>query len=301
MSKGPRELLETAPAQFAQTYASADSKTARLVLKKLIASKSAYALLIRSMVAVEIERTWPEAMKAIAFFANPYTLPYKKKWLVKMATDSELVKAIQIATVGSPDVPDEMIAILALDGSETSADALIPYFAAAALSQDRRLDVLKLLKGFPLKSPWMLSMLKTARATLDVRIAQSPAVSFANSIGVPAAPGFHFTLAISSMTPAGLGVPEIQLHLTVDSRELKWFTVTAFRLSDFKDTRFDSKTLHIDDLKLGVASPEQWPTWLARIGNVLKVKWSPDVFVSSSVRGAKREHIIQWIQSATRE
>jgi hypothetical protein len=108
-------------------------------------------------------------------------------------------------------------------------------------------------------------------------------------------PGFHFTLVVSSAAAPGSGVPEIQLHLTVDSRQLIWFSVSAFRLSDFGNTSFDSKSLHVDQLKLGIANPELWPSWLVKAAQVLKVKWAPDVFVISSFRGSKRDQLIQWL------
>lgn len=246
----------------------------------------------------DVERLWPKAMKALKVFTNPYTLQYKKKWLVEFATDEQLVEAIRVAVLSTTDVPDEMVAVLAIDGSDASLDALMPYFTAAIASKDRRLDVIKLLRRFKLeKNPSIAAMIQQAATTHDARSTESPALSIARIIGLPSTAGFHFSVSAGSLSQGA--IPAVQLGLTVDSREIDWFGVSAFRLSDDQSTRFGAQRLEFDELKLGTATPDQWPSWLAAAAKKLEVTWDPELFISSSVRGAKRDLIARWLLSAT--
>jgi hypothetical protein len=292
-----RALLEEKPADFAYEYAKADAKTVRSLRKQLATSKSAFAVFLRALGSAHVEHVWPRAMQAITHFTTPYTLHYKKKWLAQLAEDRQLVEAIQAAAVGGRNVPAEMIAVLAIEGSEASADAVMPYFAAAIETKDERLDALHAFRRLRLKSPVMLAMLEGAGARRDARIAESPALTFAASIGLPRVPGYHFRVTVdSSSNSPGQSPPGIAVSLTVDSRELNWFNCDVSRVVDLATTSFDSESLFLDSFGIGSAPPSEWPEWLARVAKKLGVQWSPEVFISSSFRGAKRDHIVQWLK-----
>ena len=283
--------------ELAVGNAKADSKTVLSLVKAVRGSKNAYALLIRGWAGFGKLETWPQMLKAITIFSNPYKLWYKKKALTQIAQDAQLVEAVRIAAVGGEDVPVEMIAVLALEGSDASIDALMPYVVAACAAKDKRLDGLNAFKRLGVKAPNVLSILKEANSTRDRRIAESPALAVARAIGLPAEPGFFFTASLGSAHHDGRSLPAIQVSLTVDSRDTRWFSGKVFRLSDHTSTSFGPSNLHEDRLNVGVKPPHQWPQWLEGAAKMLKVEWDKDVFISSSVRGAKREQIARWLLS----
>lgn len=286
-----RSLLEKDPGTFAQTCSAVDAPKA---LEALRSSRAAFAVLLCAWASGrDVATRWPAMMKALVTLTNPYTLAYKKKWLVALAADEALVDAARLAVVSARPVPDELIALLAIDGSEASVDALIPFVDEAVKTRSDALDVLEQLKRFRLeKNAAIAALLQVTERSLGERSEASPALAFARQLGLPPKKGFHFTAWVGSAGASG--VPGLQLHLTVDSRKRSWFSVDASRISDMKTTSFDVDST-FDGLKLGRAAPADWPKWLVRAGKKLGVSWSRDVFISSSVRGKAREVIARWL------
>jgi hypothetical protein len=108
-----------------------------------------------------------------------------------------------------------------------------------------------------------------------------------------------FEASISSDERAGT-VSRYQGHVKVDSRDAEWFAVSfadiagVFSRGDMKYTRFDSATLHSDDLKIGRCDAAGIPAWLARVASKLGVTWN-EPYVRTGLRGKKRDRIAKWL------
>lgn len=103
--------------------------------------------------------SWRAAVNALKAFGAFYTWGSKPKRerLTAIAKQPRLLAAVQTAAVGASEVPDEYLAVLAIDGSDASLDALFPHFDAA-MKDPTRLDALARLTTFAKQTflEWLL-------------------------------------------------------------------------------------------------------------------------------------------------
>lgn len=205
---------------------------------------------------------------------------------------------------GAEPLPD-MFAVLAIDGSEASVDALLPHFTRAVAEQSRLIERLVGLKKDAKPTPAMNAMFAQLDELLHRRNATSPALDFARSLGFELET-FSIDAYVSSVTlnrpNSRGGVPLYQTHLTIDSTSATWFRVNVSCVpgdySDGESSRFGSnRESEHDGLKLGRCEPAELPSWYARAAKRLKTTWNWADVKPRGLRGKKKDQLLQWLSS----
>ena len=244
--------------------------------------------------------TWTRALLELLDLQTTYAWGsrQKKAKLQALAKQPRVVAAIQAAVVNAVDRPPmDMLAVLAIEASDASVDALLPHFAKQG--DPSRLEQ---LATHATRTPALEALLSGATSTRKKRERESPALAFVRSILGDDAPteSVEFCIGINSVeTPRPNAGPTIQGQLRVDSKADIWWRVHLGRLGagfELKSTGFGAPPCSSqDDLGLGACSLEELPAWLAKTQKKLKVHYAPDSVFTGSVRGKKRDRIRQWL------
>lgn len=235
--------------------------------------------------------------------AHAWGSPQKRRNLEALAADPVALAAIQGAAARGADVPMEMLAVLVMDGSAASVDALVPHFDPALVAADDRLDRLKSLNKFAGTSPAIQAIFAEVTSTLDARQATSPALALGPIIGIGAVTSLSFDVRIGSKELNRSRVPWIQGSIDVDSRNATWFSVWLGRVDSMSlggQTRehFDMRNdvLRADTIGLGPVTPAEVPAWLKRAAKTLDYTLELGT-PRTNLRGKKRERLVSWLRS----
>jgi hypothetical protein len=247
---------------------------------------------------------WKEAVVTVADLDTFYKWgsPKRRAKVQRIVDDPRLVAGAAAAAVACEHVPLNLLAALAIDGSEASLDALVPQLSRAETVRDDMLDRLAQISKFPKNHPVAKMLLSRTGAQVAARQASSPAWALARSMGFDEKGVFFWTVAVDAVPPAGgTGVPPATAVVGVDSRDARWLSVYVSWLHG-GITDFDDAEVAIDELKVGRCAAEELPAWLVRVARKLRVTWDwSGTRIKTSVRGgAKREQIRSWIRGATR-
>jgi len=123
----------------------------------------------------------------------------------------------------------------------------------------------------------------------------APAHHIARLIGLSESKGFWFTASISAQVLSN-SIPPVQAHVTIDSRNARWFEVSVATVVGGTiggHTAFSPEFV-VDELELGRCEAAEVPGWLGRVAKKLGVAWAAP-YISSNVRGSKREQIARWL------
>ena len=258
---------------FARTCRRLPAPVIRAVLEQLVEDRRPHAFFLREYVPSDasestLTATWDAAMQALLDLDTTYAWGSKQKKakFQALADNASILHALQTAAVASEQVPLDMLAVLAADGSDASVDALIPHVERAVTSQSWELDRLRYLRKHARSTPAMDSMFTRLEALLDTRKATSPALAFARELGFGEPATFWFQAYLAS--PAFDDVPAYrhQVHLEVDSRSAVWFRVSLSEVTPL--------------------APPGTPT-----------RWSFETLsLRTSVRGQKRDQLERWLR-----
>lgn len=93
---------------------------------------------------------WQRALEALLDLETTYGWGSKQKRvrLTRLATDPELLEALQGATANADEASLEALAVLAMDAGEASLDAFLPHFLRAVESGGSPLRWLRRLRTF---------------------------------------------------------------------------------------------------------------------------------------------------------
>ncbi len=263
----------------------------------------AWSVFLREVVPPVSVPSWRAALVALLDLQTTYAWGAKQRRakLQGLATQPALLAGIQAAVVGCDAPPLDMLAVLALDGSDTSIDALLPHFSRAEKDQSAMLDRLERLSKYAAPTPGMQAMLATVRARLDARNDASPVLDWVRGLGFEVD---TFSLRVSfGSEEATSRVPRIQASVNIDSTRATWLGVYVTESSlqpPYPGTSFRNDGVARDDLGLGTCTLAELPQWLARAQRTLGVTWSPRVTASASVRGNKRAQLIDWMFGPSR-
>jgi len=238
----------------------------------------------------QLAKSWSRAIQGLADLEiiNSWHSKQKKEKFQALAHDHHLLPAIQGAAANGENVSNNMLAVLVADGSDESMDALIPH-----LEHDR-LDALRLLQVHARDTPRLRALF--AELHREAEKLGSPAQQIARLVGLPEAKQFWFKAMIWSEAPEGR-IASVQTHVEVDSRKARWFAVDVARVAGGTidgHTTFTHDEVHGDTLSIGRCDAPEVPNWLAKVAKKLRVTWGRP-FISSNVRGTKREQIARWL------
>lgn len=238
--------------------------------------------------------SWRTAVNALKVFGAFYTWGSKPKRdkLTAVASNPRLLAATQTAAVGSSEVPDEYLAVLAVDASETSIDALLPHFAAA-MKDPTRLDGLAKLGVFAKSTPALTALLAQVEERLRERHAASPSMLLARQLDLVTGPRFRVRVGCEA-TPSGKG----SLDVLLDSSSADDYRVWLFRDGPGRIT-FSAHAMKVDDLGLGRCALPDLPQWLSRAEKTLGVRWDPARMVGRYLRGQRLATFVGWLLSGS--
>ncbi|AKQ65377.1 hypothetical protein A176_002289 [Myxococcus hansupus] len=287
----------------------------RVLLRRLEADSEPYAYFLREAVPVEapdeaVQAAWTDALLGLLDLDTTYGWGSKqrKAKFQALANNPVLLQAIQTAVVACEQVSLDMLAVLTVDASDASVDALIPHVERAVQSQGMELDRLEDLRKHARATPAMNELFARMEALLQSRRARSPALDLAKHLGFAELDTFWFTESWGDAfhgEEGGLMFRAYNGHIRVDSRNPVWFQVSLSRREvplsgDWSDTRFDNEKLHEDVLGVGACEPLQLPAWIARAARQLGTEWdfseSPP---RTNLRGKKRDRLAEWLRSGT--
>ncbi|MCP3100556.1 hypothetical protein LZ198_16930 [Myxococcus sp. K15C18031901] len=284
--------------------------TIQRVIGLLEGERSARAVFLREVVdpaasEADLRAAWRMALQGLMVveaFKGRVTKAVKEK-LLGVASRPVLLQAIQTTTVACEDVPSGMLAVLTVDASDASLDALIPHFECAMETQCDALDSLVALRVLSRASPTLDDLFARANVLLRARRARSPALAFARELGFGERKVFWFELRVQSretMTRES-GSCRLRCHVAVDSRAADWFQC-YLTYDDWRHflCRFDAtprrEDFCADSLGSGLLDPLELPDWLARAVERFGTSWEfGGMELTTSVRDGGWDRLARWV------
>lgn len=260
-----------------------------------------------------VTAAWQAALQALLDLQTTYAWGSKQRRqkVAAVAASPSLLAAVQTAVVACSSAPGgeggrsaDWLAVLVADGSEASADAIMPYFHRA-ITDGTGLELLERLRTHAADTPPNRAMLAAVEERLARRSATSPALALAPLFGLDAdARELWLHLRFSSVEHNRAHVPLIQASLQVDSRARDWMALHVARVQDagsITRTSFNQEKVWGDDLELGTAPLLELPGYVARAASKLGIAWDWDgAYVRTGLRGDKRAAIVSWLRGSRR-
>jgi hypothetical protein len=224
---------------------------------------------------------WSDAVGALKVFESQYAWGSKQKAarLMDVRSNPRLVQAAQAAAVGSSAVPLELLAVLAMDGSEASADALLPH-VERALRNEAELEHLAHLGRYAAKTKAMTSLMELIDRKLGAARDASPAMALATALGLASSSSFR----VEAQVPGSGGA---SLTIDVDSRKGS----PGFR----GWVHHGSVVRLVDELHQPVCALHELPKWLERWSAKHSVKWAFDQATTRHLRGKRAAIFLDWL------
>ncbi|MGZ3422978.1 MAG: hypothetical protein ACXVEF_00510 [Polyangiales bacterium] len=268
----------------------------RVVVERMQSVSTPTSVFVREVARTgdDLQESWSLALETLLDFDSTYAWGSKqrKEKYARIAADSRLLAATQAVAVGCPEASTSMLAVLAVDGSDTSVDALMPHFVRAAETRDAGLDMLERLRTHAKDTPAVKAMLAQVQAMLGERKASSPALGVAR-VAVGEVDELWFSAYLRSSEDR---LPIYQSNLEIDSRSNDWFHASVS--GDERRVSFSAEKVHVDTLGVGACSAGDLPTWLARVAHQLQFTWDfQGMSVRTGLRGKKRERLLVWLAS----
>jgi hypothetical protein len=237
----------------------------------------------------QLKATWRAAVNALKRFEAQYGWGSKEKraQLAAIAKEPRLVAGAQAAAVGAAHLRNEFLAVLALDGSDESMDALLPHFARAA-KDPAQLDVLSRLVTYAKKTEALTALLDDVAKRRSERIVGSPVLALGKRLGLVKSDTFRASLRAESVEKDAAA-----FAITFDNTKVEAFRVGVFNRR--KNTEFDSLGLQRDDFKLGACGLDELPAWLASAEQKLSVKWDRASVSVKYLRGDAVKVFTDWL------
>lgn len=141
--------------------------------------------------------TWRTAVNALKVFESQYDFGSKEKAarLTELRRNERIVEAARAAAVGSTNVPLELLAVLAMEGSEPSADALLPH-VERALKDESQLEPLSRLDRYAAKTKAMTSLMALIEGRLNAARLSAPANDLAKALGIASGTRFRVEVRV---------------------------------------------------------------------------------------------------------
>lgn len=270
------------------TWAPAPAPTAGAQQRRRVA-----ALFLQAAVEdgddAQLRATWRAAVDALKVFESQYAWGSKEKAarLSDVCADPRLVEATRAAAVGAMVVPLELLAVLAMDGSAASVDALMPH-VERALTNEAYLEPLSRLARYAAKTKAMTALMTLVESRLDAARGASPVMTLAKSLGIASGTRFRVDVRAS-------GQENTALWVSLDSARpgpafIGWVQARE---------RAKSQLLHRDD-GTTVCPLEQLPAFLRRAADELDVTWDFAGATTSHLRGPRLQTFLAWLSGAQR-
>jgi hypothetical protein len=255
---------------------------------------TAERIFLREFVKAESEsltEDWSLALRTLLDLDTTYAWGSKQRRakLKAVASNPRALAAVQAAVVGAPVRRRDMLAVLAIDGSDASVDALMPVFTSAQAD-----SWLADLETHAAKTPAIEALLASVSARREKKERESPALVFAaKALGLVVS-SLKVRLSLTSRELNLSRVPALQGSLVIDSGRDDWWSIFVTSVGDRTAlTTFSSAAVTRDDLELGRCALEDFPEWLATAQKKLKCQFEVRE-PRGSLRGKKRTQFADW-------
>lgn len=254
-------------------------------------------LFLRAAVdARALEATWRPAVNALKQLqaGSSWGSKEKRARLTAIAHDARLLSAIQSATVASLDVPAEFLAVLVIDGSDESTDAVLPHFDRATRDAVR-LEKLSALATFARGKPQYAAMLEQLGAKAAAQQANSAALALGKQLGIATTARFRVQLKMEG-TPRANVWCDVRLDSGAAIDVVVWLSTGVG--AGAAVTHFTSRGVQRDELGLGACPLEQLPAWLQRAERELGLRWNRTTARASYLKGQRLAVFLSWLFSS---
>jgi hypothetical protein len=289
-------LFEWSHYRFARSTEALDARAITQVLDALTRErpKDPSVLFLRAAVDARApEATWRPAVNALKQFQAEYSWGSKEKRekLTAIAKDARLLAALQQATVASLDVPVEFLAVLVLDGTEASTDAVLPHFDRA-LKDAVRLDKLAPVATFARGKPQYAAMLEHLDAQKQGLQQSSAALALATQLGIASTARFRVQLRMEGTPRAN-----VWCDISLDSGAAIDFSVwlSTGVGGNASVTHFTTRGVQRDELGLGACPVVNLPEWLQRAEQELGLRWNRQTARATHLKGKRLAVLMSWL------
>ena len=224
--------------------------------------------------------TWREALAALDDIQKyPFDATKRRNKLRDIARNQRILTAWQTAAVGVTFLPDAVLALLIIDASEASLDALLPHFERA------RLDA-EVLSSFEVmaryETPRTTSLFARLRADAATKRAASPVLAFGERFGLAKNGRFKLSLSVLAKKPAKRFTWDF-IELRFDSND-----EPGFSLSTGQQTR--TPTSSSSWSRLVRSTLEGLPRAIATLARKGKLEWNFE-----AARPARAAALLRWL------
>lgn len=295
-------LFEWSRYRFARSTEALPARSIRPILQALEEARPADPLVRFLRVAFDEqapEASWREAVNALKQLESDLSWgsSARRAQMAAMAKHPRLLTAFQAATVAAPRVPTTFLAVLALDGSETSLDAVLPHFDRA-MKDPLQLEALTQLEPFATGQPRLQPMMDHVRAQKSRATQASAVLQLARAQGwVKGDQRFRVQVRMDGTPRAN-----VWCDLQLDSQSPVDFTVwlSTGVGGNASMVHFGTQGLIRDDLGLGACGVRELPAWLLTAQRELTLKWNRATARTSFLRGQRLSEFLSWLFSDDR-
>ncbi|MFT3714135.1 MAG: hypothetical protein QM817_41260 [Archangium sp.] len=241
---------------------------------------------------------WNGDVRSAGAWSHQLDMVYDKKSAPRLAklVTAQAVEAAQSTVAAKGMAAARLLCVLAHDGSESSADIVLPLLVSALKTRDRSLDALKQWVVPFARGPHFTKLVaELQRATGEREATTSPLRAWLESLGVEGS-SVHFELAFHSSND------KWSLWLKLDSKRLPHVLLA---LSNTTGSYFSAEDFKVRHAKKVTFKPpnslEEVPAWLVSVSKRERITWrAKPQWVKSSLRGKARERAVAWLRSSSR-
>lgn len=237
---------------------------------------------------------WVESLDALRAFGTsyPWSSKQRRAKLQKVANDPRLLAGVQAVAATCEAVTLDWLAVLAIDGSDASVDALLPHVHRATSHPDERLELgleaLAELKVHAASNPSMTAFFALVDRAQNERSRGSAAMRIASKLGL-SLDTFWFTTDLHTVGPRLLGPNSAWARVSIDSRRPD--ALRAMISHHDPDDRYSQ-------LDLNDCEPEALPAALAKAAKRFRLEWNFDqARIKTHLRGKDRDLVVDWLRS----
>lgn len=225
--------------------------------------------------------------------------PKGRARLAKLVADPRDLAAAQTVVAKFGAKAARMLMVLAFDGSETSADILLPVVHHALKGTDDTIEVVKRVIVPYARGKQVDQMLATVAQRGDARKEDPSFAALVDQLGLKHEP-FKLSLQMRSGEHPGLGRSpgSIVFALDLQSPARPLIQVRLYHFGASKDLEFklDDDEIITQSLKVPKLSGlEALPAWIQSLQRTLHMRWWPPRKVDCTVKGPGKKRLVEWL------
>lgn len=229
--------------------------------------------------------SWHEALVGLdGIQTYPFDPTKKGKKLKKLAADSRFLTAWQTSVVASQTVARDALALLIIDASDASLDALLPHFERARDDHDL-LAQLETLQRY--QSPATAALFASVKGSLTAKRTASPVMALGERFGLVTKGRFQLKVVIRATKPAKRSTFD-EVCLTFDSHEVPGYLLAYGQESS---TPTSTTSWH----RKVKTSLDHVPKAIATLAKTKRLQWNFAQATTRPLGRAKAAKLIDWL------